>query len=756
MLRILAFLLAACLGLSVPAARADSRDHIRVVLDLSKSMVKNDPGQMAILSTLLLYDLANPSIGEGDSFKVIPFHPAWQWNHPDQTPPTDNGPVIAAEPGKRAQFVTAVNGLAYNAQCTHFYPGLRAAIEDLEASGKTDDTRTIVLVTDGVPDNPCDKKAGTGTSAKESGLIQEELIPKLVKNNIRLYVLAFGAEAVKNESFFRDMVSSAASGPLGELFLERDGERLLEGMLKLFGASLGYGVDGPKSLPQATLKLSEGGELPRAAVVVFSPKAASPPAIRLAPPTGAAALNIQNGYPGVVRPGAAYSLTWVLKPADRAYGFSTDASRGQVAVLRPARAKLVLRPYPPHTQIGNVMADTELPLLLESSNEFGGTPGRDTVLKFRLHAPAIGWSKDNPDAPQEAAGLAPATAGGKLYRLAPRFPVNPKNPAERYKGQVEVWASASKSGKLLGELRPQHEVEVYPFLSIAPSPAMENTGVALQAGDRQCVNFKLELNGDSHLPGLGPYPVKATLNPADPAVIGQEFHRASFTLDGMPLHFVGNRGSAGAPWYDGRMLDRKALLEEGHTLCVKIGRPKAGDPANPLDLPLRFVLARSPYDDFDVIKPFTLRLSLAAPAVDYGRWPLWLALALLGVALLWYLRDRPALAPDLAYAIAPDAPLAELAPRSFDGGFGLARLFGLRVEQAISPEPGGLPWAWLRPVDGELYQLRLAKGVRLVPLDAEGPRLSGREGWATVSVQRGYRLHGPAGVYRLRLEYRRP
>ena len=741
--------------LLAPAAQAESRDHIRVVLDLSKSMVKNDPGQMAILSTLLLYDLANPSIGEGDSFKVIPFHPAWQWNDPAQPPPTDNAPVIAAEPRKRAQFVNAVNALAYNAQCTHFYPGLRAAIEDLESTGRTDDTRTIVLVTDGVPDNPCDPKAGKGTKAKEAGLIQQELVPRLAKKNIRLYVLAFGSEAVKNESFFKEMIGSAGSAPLGELFLAQDGARLLEGMLKLFGASLGYGVDDPKPLPQSSLKLSEGGELPRTAVVVFSPKAASPPTIRLNPPAGAASLNIQNGFPGEARPGAAYTLAWVLKPVDGVYGFSTDASHGHVAVLRPTRVKLDMRPYPPHTQADSVMADTELPLLLEASNEFGGAPGRDMVLKFRLHAPAIAWSKDNPDAPQEAAGIAPTATGGKVYTLSPRFPANPKNPAERYKGQIEAWASASKSGKPLGDLRPQHEVEVYPFLSITPSPAIENAGAALGRGDRHCANFKLELSGGSHLPEPGPYVLKAALNPANPAVAGLEFFQASFTLDGLPLRFLKASGSSGAPWDGGQALDRKRLLEDGHTLCVKIGRPKAGDPAKPIDLPLRFILAKSPYDDFDVIKPFTLRLSLATPPADFGRWPLWTALGLLALALLWYLRDRPALAPDLGYAIAPDTPQAKLVSRPFGANFGPARLLGLRVEQPIVPEPGGQPLAWLSPVDGELYQLRLARGVQLSAPGSEEPARSGIDGrLATVSVRHVYRLHGPGGVYRLRLEYR--
>ena len=183
---------------TTPALAVEPRDHLRVVLDLSKSMRTNDPGQMAILATLLLYDLAQPNPTLGDSFKVIPFHARWEWDNPGKPPPTSNGPMITAEYGRRTQFVNELKKLAYNADWTHFYPGLLAAIRDLKTTpGGKADTRTIVLVTDGVPDDR------SGTQAKEAALIQQTLLPEMEQYNIRLYVLAFSSEAYRNKDFFR-------------------------------------------------------------------------------------------------------------------------------------------------------------------------------------------------------------------------------------------------------------------------------------------------------------------------------------------------------------------------------------------------------------------------------------------------------------------------------------------------------------------------------------------------------------------------
>jgi len=188
-------------------------------------------------------------------------------------------------------------------------------------------------------------------------------------------------------------------------------------------------------------------------------------------------------------------------------------------------------------------------------------------------------------------------------------------------------------------------------------------------------------------------------------------------------------------------------------ICITVGKPKEGDPARAVELPVHFTLALSPYDEFKVIEPLTLRVRLAKPPLPWEPWLLLSSLALLAAALLWYCRNRPTLAPDLGYAIAHDGSFTQLVSRSLGEGSWLARLLGLTVEKPITAEGHDRPLAWVRPVDGELYQLRPAQGTRLETVEPAEPVPLHRR-LATVSVQRTYRLRTAAGAYLLRLEYR--
>ena len=171
---------------------------------------------------------------------------------------------------------------------------------------------------------------------------------------------------------------------------------------------------------------------------------------------------------------------------------------------------------------------------------------------------------------------------------------------------------------------------------------------------------------------------------------------------------------------------------------------------------VRFVLEHAPYDTFDfaVIDPFTYRLTLAEVR---GKEPpplaLLYALGLALLSLLWHRRGHPKLPSDLAFALAPEGAAAKLSPRTLGAGSLLARVLGLAVEKPVIAESGDEPLAWVRPVDGELYQLRLGKGVTLEARDSGPPPV--RSGnLATVAAHRIYCLRRKDKAYRIRLEYR--
>ena len=722
----------ACWLCLVSAAQADVRNHIRVVLDLSLSMVRNDPGKMAILSTLLLYDLAQPNPTQGDSFKVIPFkQQGWDWT---KAIPTANGPVIEVDSLNRKPFADKVKALVYNATRTHFYPGIREAVADLEKTPKGD-TRTIVLVTDGVPEQK--------TQDQEAERIQKEMLPLIEQGGIRLYVLAFSKEATQHKDFFEKLTKSDS---LGKSFFDEKGDHLLEGMLELFATSLGYDGEPPKPLPQtASLQLSLGGKLPKAAVVVLRPGATGFPSLRLNP------LPNQPVPVSDSTAGAAYTLAWVLSPSVGPYQLTTDAVQGSVAVLRPVQVHLDVRrdPKRPGVNINRTMAKTSLPLALEVNAEYGGNPG-DVNVKYWLHGPGSQVDK-LPNAPPGGGYRVPAMTGN-VYDMPVKFPEN-NPPGKPYHGSVTV--EASRGAKTVGELASPHSVDVYPFLAITPYPRQVDAdpqGSTLQKGDKRCLNFELKLDA-GELPENPPYAVRAVLRPANAKTMDYELRKSSFTLDGYPLQAENLSGAMAGEWQKGRQLDREALLGKSHELCIKIGDAKFSQAVVPVDLPVHLILGKSPYDDFDVIAPLTVRIKLASSPLDWRQWLL-PAMAMLALALLWYLRDRPALPADLGYAITPDTPSASLVSKAFPSDFVRTHLLGLRAEKPIIPDSATHPAAWLRPVRGELYQLRLAQGVRLATADTGESTVLPRNRLATVTVQRTYRLHTPTGIYLIRLEYR--
>lgn len=747
---------------ALAAAAAGPDSHVRVVLDVSGSMKNNDPGKMVVLATLLLHDLAQPNTTLGESFKVLPFDEraktdagSWEWKKPGDPIPQSQREWIVARTNRRQELAARLGRQGYDSIRTFFYPGIRRAIDDiLQSSRQKDDVRVIVLVTDGVPE--------PATRDREAELIRRDLVPQLEQHGIRLHILAFSDEAFKNPSFFDDMLTASDGGKLGARYVDATGERLLDNMLLIFGASFGYTRDQARQLPgvrQLDLERSVSPE--RVAVVVLSKRQKPAPSLRLTPPPTSLVYDPDDPLTASVA-GGSYALQWALKPGPGDYGFDTDVTQGSVAVVRPSRLALEVLPVPPHG-IDRAMARTPLPLrvLVRSPAGTGGDPGlvKITAQPFGPRDPSgegdpYLWQEKKVAAVDDTGRL---TADGRVYDLVVEFPENQDDAGEVYGGFLEV--EARRGDVLVGSLVAEfaHRVEIHPRLSIVPLPASAVTPSALGRGEKYCARFQFEINhGALPHPDRPEYGVRAVLKPNDTAVIHQELREATFLFDDRTLQYEGEPGQVPGEWYKGRTLKPEELLGE-HEVCAILGRPTRGDPAKPLALPLTFTLQDAPYDEFGAIGPFELRLLIAPPS-PIEKWRAWLiaGLSLLAVlAALWYLRDRPAFPSDLGYAVGRENAQGTLQSLALPDGSPFARLLGLVVERPIRVPGQDRILGRVRPVDEELYLLRPARGVAVERFDGEALLEEARrkKAWK-LDVRRTYRLRRDKNPYLFRMEYR--
>ncbi len=737
------------LVLALPAGGA-SRD-IRVVLDLSQSMRANDPGRMAILSTVLLHDLARPNTTTGDSFDVIPFDLDWHWPDASAPPPVSRQPKIRAQTGRRTEFAQAVQALPYDARMTYFYPGIAAALEDLEQEhGTAHDVRAIVLVTDGVPE--------AATRDAELRRIRDELAPRLAGNRIRLYVLAFGSVAANNRQFFSQMVQSPQGASLGELFVDPNGTQLLSYMLQIFSRSFGFSPDSARPVPGTPALDLEANTKPEwVAVAVLSPQARTPPALKLSAPPGGTT-HTPDGVQSASVPGGSYSLLWILSPDPGLYGLTSDAKGGTAAVLRPTRLALEILPAAPHNQADRTLAGMAFPLrvLVRPATGAQGDPG-PVDLSFRMFGERVRsgpagaeyeWESDrNPPA-----GAGTPTPRGRIFDIVAEFREDPEKAGSIYAGHLEV--EVRRGEAVVGALDGvrAHRVEVHPLVSITPLPLMAYASDrALGRREQACTRFAFQLSaGGLPHPDKPRYPVRAVLLVNDRTILQRELRQASFTLDGAPLEIEGHPAPRPTTWSKGRSLAPDQLLGN-HQLCVQMGKPTGGNPGRPVELKLAATLLDDPYDEFGVIRPFQLKVLIAPPTM-FERWRFIAipALFLLGLlALLWYLRDRPVIPPDLHYAVAREASGMASSPFTQPA---VANFLGIVGEPTVMAPGEDRVLGRLRPADQELFQFRPASGVHIEALDG-GATPPLRRGRATLNVHRLYRLNTDRGSYLFRLEY---
>jgi hypothetical protein len=361
-----------------------------------------------------------------------------------------------------------------------------------------------------------------------------------------------------------------------------------------------------------------------------------------------------------------------------------------------------------------------------------------------------------PTPPVSAIGT--VNARGRLYEIEAEFPSDTE-PREFYRGCLQL--RAMRSGAVVGSLLGQHahRVDVYPLLRLSPTPleadaALPGSGKqkALSRRETACARFRLPVEaGELPHPDRPRYPVRVA---PDPSVtftgpLGYE----SITLAGGPLEIPGQPARASGGWYDGLELGEEELLGE-HRICLHLGRPVSGDPSTPLRLPLLWTLMETPYQDFQVIRPFTLKARVARPPLPDRLRPLLILLLLLLILLgtVAHLRDRPSLPRDLRVAIARDGHGAPQ-PRDLPERSSLRRWLGLVVERPIVAPDSDRPLAWIRPEDDEIYRVRPTRGFRIEPTDPDEELDPGAR-HHPLAIHRDYLLVGPGASHRFRLEFR--
>ncbi len=587
-------------GPAAPAALdlGSTGDHVRVVLDTSKSMCgaacgwqdpPNDPGRLAVLSTVLLHDLLKPDPHKAenpDSFAVIPFaYGKWTGAEP---PAATGEPRRARGMAARAEFIESLGParLPFDAMNTYYAPGIAQALADLPPLTAKDSaamTRTIVLVTDGLSVNP----------EADRAFIEERLLPALAARQTRLYVILFGPDAnQQGEAFFAAIkAADAANVRAGrypqhvfpEYFLVRTGAELPATMIRLFSEGFGY-LNLPEDRKERVGKAPVALDLHRnlgpteAAVVALRVDPAGqagpvPPRLVLDPPPGGS-VNPQHRLTAR-EPGGAYALRWELKPSPGEYRAQVEpGDEAALFVLRPTNLTVALREHrpPPGTAAAAdalpscfapgalvTMADRpcRLDFLVGSAAGTAGMPPK-LALRYWIKQPQPGgrdaWNINDAD----GSGIADthtwddAQAGGRRYYSQTQFTRNqlPGGADDPYRAQVQARVDLANRTVAARGADDPFEVLVYPRLGLSPQPPVvklkdAETG-AIGRQRQACTTFTLTEDFGTRLEsaragrtaaGAAAFNVRAYLavDPTDRAGAARALRDARFTLDGEPI-----------------------------------------------------------------------------------------------------------------------------------------------------------------------------------------------------------------------------
>jgi hypothetical protein len=597
-------------------------DHVRVILDTSKSMCgaacgwqdpPNDPGRLSVLSTLLLHDLLKPDPNKADhpdSFAVIPFgHEPWTGDLP---------PTSAATP-RRAQGMSArpdlikaldASRLPFDAMNTYYSPSIELALADLPALSSADGaamTRTIVLITDGLSVRP----------EADLAYITERLLPSLAARQTRLFAILFGPDATqRGEAFFAAIrqadATNVRTGRYGQhvfpgYFIVRTGDELPATMIRLFSEGFGYlhlPDDRKERIGSGTvgLNLHRGVGPTEAAIVALRLDLARlssplPPRLALSSPPGGS-VNPQLLLEAR-EPGGSYALRWELKPSPGDYPIRLlDGGNAAVFVLRPTNLTVALREhvaadgrpgagpscFAPGSLVTMAGRPCQLDFLVASAAGTQGIPPKLT-LRYWLRQPRPGgpgdWSINDAD----GVGIADThhwedlAAGGRRYSSPTQFSGNqiPGGIDQPYRAHVTVQVDLEHRTVAARGADDPFEVLVYPRLGLSPQPSavkIKNPASGALGPDEQaCASFDLtedfgtrleSAQGNPLATGGQGFNVRAFLSAERPVIEGA-LRDARFTLDGETIGFQSDRSPPGSlpgfEWSRGRQRSLAELVQ---------------------------------------------------------------------------------------------------------------------------------------------------------------------------------------------------
>ena len=724
-----------CLSLFLQfTSTAAAQDHVRVVLDTSASMKKNDLGRNAVLATTLLFDLALPELNSDDSFAIIPFHPTEKWHNSKSLAPHHKvGSILNVK--NRKSMIQALSKVKYNGNWTLFYPGLFHAIKQLERMGdKEYARRVIVVVTDGVSEKP-----------EELQYIERELWPRLVRENISLYILGIGKDATSQDAqkFFDRLV-----GAHGVFIKDPGGKQIIQSMIKIFCGSFGYTRDlapeGPAN--HWKLDLAKRQSPYRVAVVAHRVLAKATPKLKFRPPPkGIIKSPVQQRH--AVVQGGSYSLQWLSEPNDGIHTMTTGG-RPTVAILRPTQLNLSFA-----KKVYKTLSGRPTPMVVQvNSGTRRGRPGPG-ALSFRSagEKDRAGRYKWGPNRWVSAIGGGLLRQNSRKYKIRPEWPYPPdkENLDSFYMGNLEI--KLQQRNTVVGRL--SHIIAVYPNLELLPAPkenGLVRSGVTiggrrnLKSRERGCTDFKYQLVlGDLPHRHKDEYDIEAFIKVQkkyEPQLSGVQCD-----LDGLVVGPKTHRHKG--PWAKGRILTREMLLEESHQVCCQLGRVRNGGKA---EIVLQSNFQEVPYSEFKVIKPFSVKIIVEGP-VFVERWAGWFAGSVLLLCLLvalWYLRPRPDFPADFCYKIgqSPDTSVWV----SVHSEFSLKKYFGLSWSAPVRAGPKGRIIARLKPLSVELYHLEL--GANTVMEDPKYPNTFSTP--SEIEVRRTYIIRNKNDLFYFSVGYR--
>jgi hypothetical protein len=640
------------LACGVARAQSTGPIHVRVILDTSESMATNDRKRLALLATSLLYDLVRPSLGAEGSFEVIPFHPTARWL--DQSaPPLAIGQRIVPGPmyRERDELLDRLFALPYNAAATYFYPGLRAALDDLDrARGGDSARRIVIIVTDGVPLK--------STRGAEQAFIRDHLIvPRLDAAKpfpVQVYVLAFGPFAATSDArdFFEPIVTRPSGGS-GAILADANGDQLLMHMITIFEQSLGYRHD--KARPGETLDFVST-PVERVAIVGLWRSSWPTPSFTVAPlRAGGGSYNNPDGLQQATHKnvGYSYATRWLLAPHQAGEGRVGGGSPpDEIVVLRPLKLTLTLAPAAGGH--GAMVAMSGQPvdwrLRVQEVDRDPCPPPRDCDLRisYELFVPKEGTAPESAFSQvsfDRLPAIPPRAGGGTPHQQHREYDLGQVVVRKALDQRIRVYLGTKvmRGDVVVATLPPEnHPITVYPYMQFVPSPGMRELvkdgrrGAMPRSATGWCTDtFTFTIKGQSP---REPLRVRAMLSAPPPK--GVELYLDNIRLDG-----PGTSVARQSAWSVGQKLSASVLAGE-HRVCAATSKTVAPGPATAAVV---FSVADTPYDRLPVFEtPLNLQFAVAAPTL-LQRHSSWLVLVIgtAALALAIVLLRRVSLPGDL-------------------------------------------------------------------------------------------------------------